>query len=78
MQCLLNHKDNFLNSLNIFRVTSEERQNHVKLANFSPISAGFSHAGCIVNNSVYLWGKTDVVCAMNKNILQNGKFKTNH
>lgn len=73
MQRLMNHKDNFLNSLNVFRVTSEERQNHVTLTNFSPITAGFSNAGCVVNNSVYLWGKTDIVWALNKNILQSGK-----
>lgn len=68
------HKDSFLNSLNVFRVTSEERQNYVKLVNFSPLSAGFSHAGCVVDNSVYLWGRNDVNCAMNRNVLQSGKF----
>jgi hypothetical protein len=76
MQRLMNHKDNFLNSLNVFRVTSEERQNHVKLTNFSPITAGFSNSGCVINNSVYLWGKTDISWAMNKNILQSGKRLT--
>lgn len=73
LQRLQAHKDNFLNALNVFRVTSEERQNYVKLVNFSPMSAGFSHAGCIVDNSVYLWGRTDVNCAMNRSVLQSGE-----
>ncbi|CRK88070.1 CLUMA_CG001855, isoform A [Clunio marinus] len=71
LQRLKCHKDNFLNSLNMFRVTSEERQNYVKLANFSPLSAGFSHSGCIVDNAVYLWGRNDVNCAMNRSVLQS-------
>ena len=74
LQCLRSHKDSFLNALNVFRVTSEERQNYVKLVNFSPLSAGFSHAGCIVDNFVYLWGRNDVNCAMNRNVLQSGEF----
>jgi hypothetical protein len=73
LQQLQNHKDSFLNSLNIFRVTSEERQNYVKLTNFSPLSAGFSHGGAIVDNSVYLWGRNDVNCAMNRSVLQSGE-----
>lgn len=75
LQRLRLHKDSFLNALNIFRVTSEERQNYVKLVNYSPLSAGFSHAGCIVDNFVYLWGRNDVNCAMNRSVLQSGKLK---
>jgi hypothetical protein len=67
------HKDNFLSSLNVFRITSEERQNYVKLSNYTPLSAGFSHSACIVDNSVYLWGTNGINCALNKNVLQNGK-----
>lgn len=73
LQRLQSHKDSFLNSLNMFRVTSEERQNYVKLVNFSPMSAGFSHSGCVVDNAVYLWGRNDVNCAMNRNVLQSGE-----
>lgn len=74
LQRLQSHTDSFLNSLNVFRVTSEERQNYVKLVNFSPMSAGFSHAGCIIDNSVYMWGRNDVNCAMNRSVLQSGKL----
>lgn len=73
LQKIQSHKNNFLNSITMFRVTSEERQNYVKLMNFTPISAGFSHSGCIVENSVYLWGTNGVNCALNRNVLQNGK-----
>lgn len=72
LQKLQHHKDNFLHSINVFRVTSEERQNYVKLMNFSPISAGFSHSGCIVDNSVYMWGTNGINCALNRNVLQSG------
>lgn len=71
-QLLQSHKDSFLNALNVFRVNSEERQNFVKLVNFSPMSAGFSNAGCIIDGSVYLWGRTDVNYAMNRSVLQSG------
>ncbi|KAL7016596.1 hypothetical protein ACKWTF_010066 [Chironomus riparius] len=71
LQKLQHHKDNFLHSINVFRVTSEERQNYVKLMNFSPISAGFSHSGCIVDNSVYMWGTNGINCALNRNVLQS-------
>lgn len=74
LQRLRSHKDSFLNALNVFRVNSEERQNYVKLLNFSPMSAGFSNAGCIIEGSVYLWGRTDVNCAMNRSVLQSGNF----
>lgn len=75
LQRLQAHKDCFLNSLNVFRVTSEERQNYVKLANFKPMSAGFSHSGCVTtDNSVFIWGRNDVNCAMNRNVLQSGRL----
>lgn len=74
LQRLQAHRDSFVNALNVFRVTSEERQNYVKLINYSPMSAGFSHAGCIVDNSVYLWGRNDVNCAMNRSVLQSGEL----
>lgn len=75
LQKLRQHKDNFLNALNLFRVTSEERQNYIKLINFSPLSAGFSHCGCIADNSVYLWGTNGINCATSKSVLQTGEFK---
>lgn len=74
MQRLQSHKDNFLNSINVFRITSEERQNYVKLMNFTPISAGFSHSACVIENSVYLWGSNGINCALNRNVLQSGRF----
>lgn len=73
LQKLRQHKDNFLNALNLFRVTSEERQNYVKLMNYSPLSAGFSHCGCIADKSVYLWGASGVNWALSKNVLQTGE-----
>lgn len=74
IQKLQQHKDSFINSINLFRITSEERQNYVKLVNFSPISAGFSHSGCVVENTAYMWGTNGINCALNRNVLQNGKF----
>ena len=71
---LRTHNDSFLNALNHFRVNSEERQNYVKLINYSPLSAGFSQSGCIVDSCVYLWGSNGVNCALSKNVLQNGKI----
>lgn len=35
------------------------------------MSAGFSHAGCIVESTVYLWGRNDVNCAMNRSVLNS-------
>lgn len=77
MQRLQSHKDNFLNSINVYRITSEERQNYVKLQNFSPISTGFSHSACVIENSVYLWGANGINCALNRNVLQSGEFSIN-
>lgn len=37
--------------------------------------AGFSHSGCVTaDNSVFIWGRNDVNCAMNRNVLQSGKL----
>lgn len=72
LQKLQHHKNTFLHSINLFRIMSEERQNYIKLMHFSPISAGFSHSGCIVDNSVYMWGTNGINCALNRNVLQSG------
>lgn len=36
----------------------------IKVENYSPMSAGFSHCACIVDGSVYMWGSNGINCAL--------------
>lgn len=43
------------------------------LDNFSPISAGFSHAGCALNGVSYMWGFNGINCSYDRSSVHTGK-----
>ncbi|KAL1376218.1 hypothetical protein pipiens_017025 [Culex pipiens pipiens] len=49
----------------------------MRLRQFSPISAGFSHAGCVMNKVAYLWGSNGVNCALSRTSLQGDPLGAN-
>ncbi|XP_055592814.1 uncharacterized protein LOC129744353 [Uranotaenia lowii] len=68
---------NFLNALTLIRVHYDERLVEMKLRQYSPLSAGFSHAGCVVNRVAYLWGSNGVNCALSRTSLQGDPLGAN-
>jgi hypothetical protein len=72
LQIKSSHQNDFLNALNMFLVNYEEEQNAINVNNFAPMSAGFSHAACVVNNVAYIWGWNGVNCALSRTVNQSG------
>jgi hypothetical protein len=77
LQIETSHQDNFLNALTNFLVNYDQDQSAMKVKHFSPLSAGFSHASCVINETAYIWGWNGVNCALNRTVNQSGKFLIN-
>ncbi|KAL1402875.1 hypothetical protein pipiens_005886 [Culex pipiens pipiens] len=73
----LHTSNSFLNALRHVRVHYDERLVEMRLRQFSPISAGFSHAGCVMNKVAYLWGSNGVNCALSRTSLQGDPLGAN-
>lgn len=73
----LHTSNSFLNALRHVRVHYDERLVEMRLLQFSPISAGFSHAGCVMNKVAYLWGSNGVNCALSRTSLQGDPLGAN-
>lgn len=58
------NKDEITNGLNLIYVHHEQNQFAIKIDNGTNISAGFAHAGAIVDGSCYLWGSNGLNCAL--------------
>lgn len=71
------HSGSFLNALKHVRVHYDEKLVEMRLRQYSPLSAGFSHAGCVVNKVAYLWGSNGVNCALSRTSLQGDPLAPN-
>ncbi|XP_065095854.1 uncharacterized protein ca [Ochlerotatus camptorhynchus] len=71
------HSGSFLNALKHVRVHYDEKLVEMRLRQYSPLSAGFSHAGCVVNKVAYLWGSNGVNCALSRTRLQGDPLAPN-
>ncbi|XP_053684865.1 uncharacterized protein LOC128734607 [Sabethes cyaneus] len=76
-QMLKTHSGSFVSALKLIRVHYDEKLVEMRLRQYSPISAGFSHAGCVVNKVAYLWGSNGVNCALSRTSLLGDPLSTN-
>ncbi|XP_029730146.2 uncharacterized protein LOC109403594 [Aedes albopictus] len=76
-QMLKMHNSSFLNALKHVRVHYDEKPVEMRLKQYSPLSAGFSHAGCVMNRIAYLWGSNGVNCALSRTSLQGDPLAPN-
>lgn len=76
-QILKMHSGSFLNALKHVRVHYDEKPVEMQLKLYSPLSAGFSHAGCVMNKVAYLWGSNGVNCALSRTSLQGDPLGPN-
>uniref|UniRef100_A0A0P6J635 Putative e3 ubiquitin-protein ligase herc2 n=1 Tax=Aedes aegypti TaxID=7159 RepID=A0A0P6J635_AEDAE len=77
LQMLKMHNGSFLNALKHVRVFYDEKPVEMRLKQCSPLSAGFSHAGCVMNRVAYLWGSNGVNCALSRTSLQGDPLTPN-
>ncbi|XP_058464342.1 uncharacterized protein LOC131438361 [Malaya genurostris] len=76
-QMLKMHSSSFLGALRLVRVHYDEKHIEMRLKQYSPISAGFSHAGCVINKVAFLWGSNGVNCALSRTSLQGDPLAPN-
>ncbi|XP_055529241.1 uncharacterized protein LOC129721107 [Wyeomyia smithii] len=76
-QMLKMHSGSFLSALKLIRVHYGEKLVEMRLQQYSPISAGFSHAGCVINRVTYLWGSNGVNCALSRTSLLGDPLSVN-
>ncbi|XP_058813110.1 uncharacterized protein LOC131677367 [Topomyia yanbarensis] len=76
-QTLKMHSTSFLGALKLVQVHYDEKHIEMRLKQYSPISAGFSHAGCVINKLAFLWGSNGVNCALSRTTLQGDPLAPN-